>query len=100
MTTEQAGIPLDSAVAQQHHSQHAAERTPRPEPLPIATAAALKPDTDPTALHTIGKAIGCILRPYPIDDSDPRGSRRRIAIAVAGVALAVSAVLVAGWARS
>ena len=99
MATEQAGIPRASAVAQQVHHAEAAAHAPHREPAPVAAAASLKPHIDLSALRGVGKIVGCLLRPYPIDDTDPRGSRRRIATAGAAVAAVVAASVVVRRAR-
>lgn len=94
VTTEQAGIPENSAVAQQvHHAVQKTDRKPRPEPAAVAAPAIVKPGADLSWLRSIGKAIACVLRPYPIDDADPRGSVRRLAVVFAGT-LGVLALLV------
>lgn len=94
MPTEQAGIPQHSAVAQQaHQAAQTDDRKPQPEPAPIAAAAAARPGSDLSTPRAIGRAIGCLLRPYPIDDTDPRGSKRRVAVICAG-AVGVVALLV------
>lgn len=94
MTTKQAGIPENSAVAQQvHHAVHKTDRKPQPEPAPVAAPAIVKPGADLSWLRDIRKAIACVLRPYPIDDADPRASKRRLAVLFAG-ALGVLALLV------
>lgn len=78
MSTEQAGIPQHSAVAQQvHHAEQADERKPQPGPAPTAAATVLKPDLDVTPLRAIGKAIRCIVRPYRSDG--PAGACRGLA---------------------
>lgn len=87
MTTEQAGISRDSAFAQQvHHAAQVSDRNARPEPAPVAAAAMLRPGFDPPWLRAVRKALGCVLRPYPVDSADPRGSKRRAAVVIAGAA--------------
>lgn len=95
MSTEQAGIPQHSAVAQQvHHAEQADERKPQPGPAPIAAATVLKPDLDVTPLRAIGKAIRCIVRPYRSDDAGRRMPRSRMAVLVSGAAAVISASIV------
>lgn len=87
-----AEIPPAFAVAQQIHHDETAMDPPQVQP-PWHAAAALVPDA--STRRAIRKAIGCILRPYPIDDNDPEASRRRIVIVASSVALVVSAALIA-----
>lgn len=100
MPTEYAGIPRDSVVAQQvHHAEQGAERTPQPEPAPIAAAAALQPDLDPSGLRVFAKAIRCIVRPHSSDEAAPRRSRSDPAV-LAGAAAAVAAAAIIMLRRS
>ena len=91
MRTQSAGIPDNSAVAQQaHHEALTANRKPHPEPAPVAAVAAAKPGSDLGWLRTLGRAIACVLRPHADDDPHPRGSGRRIAVVCAGAAGALA----------
>lgn len=88
MSTERAGIPANSAVAQQvHHAEQTAQRAEADAP----PSALLKPRLDSTPLPAVGKAIRCVLRPYPIDDADPRLSTVRVAVVLIGAVAVVSA---------
>lgn len=95
MPAEYAGIPRDSVVAQQvHHAEHVAERTPRPEPAPVAAAAAVKPDLDVSRLRAFANAIRCVVRPHPGDEAAPRMSRSRTAAVAGGAAAVASAAII------
>jgi hypothetical protein len=91
VTTEHAGVPQACAVAQQVHHETTALRPPQEAHPARLTAAATAPTPDSSTVTAIGKALSCLLRPYPIDDADPRATRRRIATAGAGVVGAVAA---------
>ena len=90
MSTEQAGVPRASAVAQQIHHETTAVRRPQEAHSSRLTAVATSLTPAPSTVRAIGKALSCLLRPYPIDDADPRGTRRRIATAGASGAIAVA----------
>ncbi len=86
MTATHAEIP-------QGHQDKTATHPPHVQPPWRAAAAALVPDA--STRRAIRKAIGCMLRPYPIDDNDPQASRQRIVIAASSAALVVALSLIA-----
>lgn len=94
MATDQTEI--NSAVAQQvDHTAQPTERNPQPEAARFPAAAVAKPASD---LRAFRNAVACALRPYPIDDADPRGSKRRVAIAFGGFVVVLA--LLVGLSRA
>jgi hypothetical protein len=90
VSTGQAGVPQASVVAQQiHHETTAVRRPQEAHSSPLTALATSLTPARPT-VRAFGKALSCLLRPYPIDDADPRGTRRRIATAGASGAVAVA----------
>ena len=90
MSAEHAGVPQASAVAQQIHHETTTlnQRQEAHSSRLSAVATSLTPGR--STVRAIGNALSCLLRPYPIDDADPRGTRRRIATAGASGAVAVA----------
>ena len=97
MTTEQAGVPQASAVAQQIHHETTAVRRPQEAHSSRLTAAAAALAPDRSTVSAIGNVMSCLLRPYPIDGADARASRRRIVRAGASGVLAVSVGIAIAW---